>query len=335
MSPRCRLFPALVAALALAIVPSASAAVGGFEGGDGNQDPATTCATALDWACLTAEQYGAAADTAGPNDLMFASSKRLDQPDNWAFTTGTVSPGKADIQGIWVSSPSTGASNFLDLAFKLAGGGSVFLGFELNQSTDAFTNAAGATVTCRHDGDLLVQYDAGTPSYGLWRWTVTPGGPVACPGWTGSFVSKGTLAAGNAELAVNTGDIPNSFPGFPATFTTGTFGEAALDLNALADATGSTACTFVKRIQVTTRTSGSFDSSSPLADFLQNDDVLAAACSTSAPQPTTAPTITSPAVTPAPCTTAGGSVAFSGTGQKAAAPDQPFNVILVEGTTIV
>src|SRR4051812_12712545 len=65
---RTRLFlPTLVGVLALAFIPSASAAVGGFEGGDGDQD-SSNCATTIDWACLGAGDYRAVPDIAPPGD---------------------------------------------------------------------------------------------------------------------------------------------------------------------------------------------------------------------------------------------------------------------------
>ena len=306
---------ALLAALLLALagVSSASANVGGFEGADGDQ--ASACTTSIDWACLAspAGLYDAVADAPAPQDDIFVSGSKEGDPDNWGLTTGTASS-KSDVEAAWSAGSSLNDADVLELGFKIASGGSdTFIGFELNQDAQPYVNKTGASVTCRRDGDLLLSYAIGggsalTPSVA--RWHVSPGGPAACPGSNGSFQTIDAGAA--AELGLNGAAIANTVPvgRFTAgsTFPAGTFGEAAVNLDALAPVNG---CVYFNRLQVSSRTSSS--TSATLVDLLPATRLVAAACHRDPAGETSPPALTAAAVTS--CTAAGGVVGLAGTGE--------------------
>ena len=310
--PRLPFIALLATLLLLAGVSAASANVGGFEGADGDQ--ASACTVSIDWACLSSAPglYDGVADAAAPHDDIFTSGSKEGDPDHWGVTTGTASS-KSDVEAAWSAGSSLEDSDVLELAFKVASGGSdTFVGFELNQDPQPYVNATGASVTCRHDGDLLLSYAIGggshlTPSVA--RWHVAPGGPAACPGSNGSFQTIDPGAA--AELGLNSASITNTLAvgRFPAgsAFPTGTFGEAAVNLDALAPVAG---CVYFNRLQVSSRTSAS--ASATLVDLLPATRLVAAACHRDAAGQTAPPTLTAATTS---CTAAGGVVGLGGTGE--------------------
>jgi hypothetical protein len=319
--PRFVLLALAAALLVLATASIAAANVGGFEGADGDQ--ASGCGASIDWACLStpAGLYDGVSDSISPNDDVFVSSSKEDSPDQWKLANGSASSAKSDIEAAWSAGASTSDAHVLELAFKVAGSGSsAFIGFELNQNRQPYSNANGASVVCRRAGDLLISYGIGggaanlTPS--VLRWVVDAGGPVACPGSKGHFADAG-LAAADGELGLNSSPVVNTLPvdRFPAgsSFGVGTFGEAAVNLDALAPADG---CTYFNRLQVTSRTSAS--TSSTLDDVLPATRLVAAACH-QAPAGdgggTTAPALSADPA--ASCGASGGIVAFTGTGDAA------------------
>lgn len=307
-------FTALLAALLLVLagVSTASANVGGFEGSDGDQ--ASACTASIDWACLAspAGLYDAVADASAPQDDIFTSGSKGGDPDHWGLTTGTASS-KSDVEAAWSAGSSLTDADVLELGFKVASGGSdTFIGFELNQDAQPYVNATGASVTCRRDGDLLLSYAIGggsslTPSVA--RWHVSPGGPAACPGSNGSFQTID--ASGAAELGLNGAAITNTLPvgrfTAGASFPAGTFGEAAVNLDAIAPVNG---CVYFNRLQVSSRTSSS--ASSTLVDLLPATRLVAAACHRDPAGETAPPALTT--ATPS-CTSAGGVVGLGGTGE--------------------
>jgi hypothetical protein len=107
-----------------------------------------------------------------------------------------------------------------------------YLGLELNQSRATWTNAKGASIPCRTDGDVLVSYAVrNPPEIKLYEWEGT--GPEACrDGAYGSWNPASTPAAAG-EAALNlTRTIDNVLAPetLGTTFAPGRFGEAALDL---------------------------------------------------------------------------------------------------------
>lgn len=280
-----RLLAAITAGMLAWAVPAAQANVGSFEGGDGDQT-ATSCATALDWQCLLPSQYVAAVDASAPTDDVFASGNKDNQPDSWLIGPGTVGTPKADLKAAWSYSsfdPTTG-TNYLDLAFNRAsGGGDSYVAFELNQSSAKYTNSAGTAIVCRTNGDVAVSFDispSSAVSVNIYKWMWDAGVTPCTTGATGSFSSPVTLAGG-AEQALNGAPIVNylSTDAVGTSFTTGTFGEAAVNLSALANAISPSAtCEFFNDMQVSTRSSASITSS--MEDFVDAGNLAARACQT-------------------------------------------------------
>jgi hypothetical protein len=282
---RARIWATLALALALVagLVAAAYANVGGFEGGDGDQ-VAANCAAALDWQCLSASQYVAAIDGTAPNDDVFLGSNKEDNLDGWVIGTGSA-PSKADLQAAWSYSSvdASHANNFLDLGFKrVSGSGDSYLAFELNQSAAKYVNSAGTSITCRTNGDVIISYEI-SPSSAVavnlykWQWT---GGTPCTKGASGSFTGPFTLG-NQAELAINSGTIANylSTGAVGTSFPTGTFGEAAINLTALADSVASASsppCEFFNHLQVTSRSAVSI--SSTMEDYLDSGPIAARAC---------------------------------------------------------
>jgi hypothetical protein len=271
---------ALGCALAFTGGSAHAATVGGFEGGDGDQ--VATCADgARDWQCLTGAELLTAPDASLSGDDVFAAGKE-EQPSSWVLGSGSV-PDKTDFQAVWTNvTGAPGGHTYMNLAFKrVSGNGDTYLGVELNQSRARFTNAVGSSVPCRRDGDVLISYLAGSsPSVTLYRWDGTSG-PAECPdGGDGTWVSPVTTTGALAK--VNLAPVANmlSVGTLGASFDTQTFGEAALDLTAVADAVQypTVACEYFRQVTVKSRTSSSIQSS--LADFVHGQDVVARSCET-------------------------------------------------------
>lgn len=282
---------ALLLAL-VGLVVSAQANVGGFEGADGDQ-AAANCATALDWQCLTLPppnpqyEFVSALDPQGSDDLAFIGSNKEQDIDSWDIGPGSVPPAKADVQGAW-SYSSTDAShttNYLDLAFNRASGsGDSYLAFELNQSSAKYVNSAGSSVTCRTNGDVVIEYDISNNAplpLNIYKWQWTSGTPCTA-GASGSFSAPVTLPAADAEVSINaSGPITNylSTAGLGNTFATSTFGEAAVNLTSLANAIHPSAtCEFFNHMQMTSRSSQAITST--MEDYLDGGPVVARACQT-------------------------------------------------------
>jgi hypothetical protein len=241
--------------------------------------------------------------SSGAPDNAFINSKE-DEPGNWTLGTAGA-PDKADIVGAW-STATVAADHvaYLDLAFhRLSASGNTFVGFELNQSRDTFTNAAGSVVPCRKSGDVLISYEIGSGTViKVFRWDTTTSDPVvtACAS-TGTFTEL-TLAAGGAEASLNSARIASFLPpGGGSQLEAGTFGEAAVNLQSLADKVNGPTdapCKFFRRMSVNTRSSSALDSS--LQDWVPGLDVVARACETppggggGGDTPPAAPSITAP-----------------------------------------
>jgi hypothetical protein len=275
---------AALAALAFA-APAAQANVGGFAGGDGTQT-AGGCSSVLDWSCLSPSQMSTTIDPAAPNDNIFVGSNKENDIDNWTLGLGTVSPQKADVQGVWSYSftdPSR-SHNYLALAFKrLAGMGDSYVALELNQKNTKYVNTAGSSITCRTDGDVVITFQISpstTTPVNIYKWS-SSGAPCAA-GAGGSFSSAVPMSSG-AELALNGSAVTNylSTNVFGTSFPADTFGEAAVDLTALANAVSpGAACEFFNHMQVTTRNSTTASFSSDMADYVDGGAIAARACGT-------------------------------------------------------
>jgi hypothetical protein len=332
---------AIAAVAALAFAAPAQAAVGGFSASDGSElATGTDCITQLDWQCLTASQLVTSLD--GSDNIAFSSGKE-DQPDGWNLSGGSVGASKAAFDANWSYSYTDPAftTNYMAVAFhRLSGSGSSFLGFELNQSNATYVNSVGSTVTCRTNGDVLISFElgtVGTPKISMYKWTWNPGQTPCTPGAAGSFSTPVTLGSADAEAAVNSGSIVNylSTSALGASFDAGTFGEAAVNLTALANAIQPTAtCEYFNHLQLTSRSSQSVSSS--MQDFVDGGAISARACESPGGGSgggsgggtcTTAPQVA--IVSPADGSTlSSNTVTVNGTSDQA-------NVELVDGTTVV
>ena len=275
---KCILATALVLAFA---VPVALANVGGFAGGDGTQ-VAGDCSTAIDWQCLSPSQFVSTLDPSGAGDVVFGGGEKEDSPDQWTFTPGSATA-KSDTLGAWSYSFTnpTHDTNYLALAFNRGGTGDSFFGFELNQSATPMVNSAGTSVVCPATGDVIVSFEipgSGSVALHVYKWSWTSGTPCMT-GSTGSFTAL-SLPAGSAELAINQSSSISNFLSTDVLGTslpTGTFGEAAVNLTAIANAVAPAAgCEFFNHVQVTSRSSSTI--TSQLQDFVDGGAVAARAC---------------------------------------------------------
>jgi hypothetical protein len=270
--------------LFFALAAPSPAAVNGFEGGDGDQ----VCGAGLDWACLPASvAVASATDPTGGGDDVFSGGKETD-PGDWTFATGGTGD-KTDIGAVWSAAVETPSNAYLYLAFSRAKGeGNAFFSFELNQLHTSWTNAHGATVPCRTDGDVLVSYEIPSTTVDpvgikLYRWNGS-GGPATCPdGSTGAWLAGGG-AASIREGDINDGAIANGLPGAPASLGDATFGEAAIDLDGVVTEVGiARPCEYFTRLQAHSRSSVSL--SSNLGDYVDGGAIKVAACKNPGPGP--------------------------------------------------
>lgn len=294
----------LLTTLLALLVPAtaAHATVNGFDGLDGDQTG--DCSAAItDWQCLDGNEIVSVADGgAGAGDDTFTNSKE-EEPGGWTIGSAGA-PDKADILDAW-STATIAADHVahLNLGFhRLSASGNTFVGFELNQSRDTFTNAVLSVVPCRKDGDVLISYELGSSTLiNVFRWTTTDWDSVATDCAAKGKFDPVTLAAGGAEASLNSAGITNFLPtgGGLSSFLTGTFGEAAVNLQSLADAVNGPTdapCKFFRRMSVNTRSSSALDAS--LQDWVSGLDVIARACETpgggGGSTPPAAPAVTAP-----------------------------------------
>jgi len=280
--------PVVWAGQATAALPTGPTPLAGssFQGGDGNQDDASPY---VDWQGFQAA--GRVVHSPDPNeaDSAFAGGTKEDEPGAWHFTTesGGVNPGKANILDAW-SAADQPRSTFLYLGFtRQEGSGDTFVAFELNQDARLWKNARGATIACRRTGDVLVVVNAHGNGTGvdmvLEQWTTTATDAATGCATEGRLTEVATLAAGDAQGAVNAGPITSRLPGFSAPGTTITearlFGEAALNLTGLMREAFGDACFAFSSIWMHSRSSES--ESSQLQDYLAPQPLAVRTCAAS------------------------------------------------------
>lgn len=277
---------ALVVSAVSLVATSALANLSGstFEGNDGNLVVNTSGNT--DWANVSGLNTGID-KASGSTDNSFGQGTK---EDNAAATvvTGSIPPNKNDLTRFYEAS-ELGASNghtYLYLGWeRLVNIGNANLDFEINQkATSGFTSSTtGAVTLTRTEGDILVTYDfggSGTPTLGLNFWLTSGNGHTASdcfsanslPCW-GNHESLG----GNAEGAVNTGDVTDPLQSPAATLTKGLFGEAAVDLTAAGVFPEGTCKAFGSAF-VKSRSSSSF--TAELKDFIAPISVNISNCGT-------------------------------------------------------
>jgi hypothetical protein len=231
---------AVLAVVTLGLAGAASANLPGstFEGNDGNLVVNTPGNT--DWANVAGLNSGID-NPSGSGDNAFGQGAK---EDNAAVTVvdGSIPPNKNDLTRFYEASElAANNHNYLYLGWeRTVNIGNANLDFEINQNkTAGFTGTTTGPVTLnRTAGDLLVTYDfsgSGTPTLGLNFWLTAAAGNTAgqcfssnaLPCW-GKHVNLG----GNAEGAVNTGNVIDPLQNPAATLSAGLFGETAIDLTA-------------------------------------------------------------------------------------------------------
>jgi protocatechuate 3,4-dioxygenase beta subunit len=275
----------LAATLALALAPLRASAAplpgSSYDSGDGNQDDGFN----LDW--QNAFTTARAVESADPNgtDTCFVGGTKENTPNQWAFNSspGGCTPGKSNVRAAWANAESAGTTSFSHFAFwRNDVTGNSFLTFELNQTASTWTNAAGTTIPCRTNGDLLLSFESGGGSAlvtAVYKWAGDGSGPPACPnGASGAFASSGLVSAANYQGSMNVGAMFNYLN--PAThgasFPSNSFGEAAINLPAVLQGMGQNPCFGYLQMQVHTRSSSSI--SSALIDYVAPVPVYIQSC---------------------------------------------------------
>lgn len=219
-------------------LPAAALGTSSFNALDGNltDDGAET-----DW-CTPAPNLVPGYDSpSGSSDTSFSSNNNKEDSDIPTLANGTIPNNKDDLLREYVASETIGSDLYVYLAWIRADAtGTSTIDFEFNQSDVVSSN--GATKV-RTDGDLLVTFDfqANPGSQGgydvdldLWTWssgTADQPDPTSNPVNTGKWINPIDLDdALLAEGSVNSGDVTDCVNG-DVTLTTGTFGEAVLNLS--------------------------------------------------------------------------------------------------------
>ena len=244
-----RAFPVLLAFLINLVIgplaplaqtsPVAALSGTSFNATDGNL--VDNGALETDW-CTPAPNRDEGFDTlSGATDTSFSSSNNKEDSDVPTLSLGTIPNNKDDLLREYVASETINGDLFVYLAWIRADStGTSTIDFEFNQSDQVSSN--GVT-KIRTDGDLLVTFDfqANPGSQGgysvnleLRTWssgTNDQPDPTSTPPNKGQWINVVDLdASGLAEGSVNGSDVTDCVSG-DVTLTTGTFGEAALNLS--------------------------------------------------------------------------------------------------------
>jgi Prealbumin-like fold domain len=257
-----------------------------FQAGDGDQDAESVDCTDdgednpidyNDWETFAAQTT--VADDPNANDTAFEGGDKETEPGAWGFTAedGGVNPNKDNLLAAFATTEQSlsGLKQYLYFAFhREAQTGNTYLTFELNQLKKTWTNANGAVITCRTDGDLLISYEVdsgGSPPnvhIRVYQWTTTVAGDVNQDGDNtdpedicGAVGTLTLIEPGpDSQGAVNAADITN-YLGGPSTFAEGEFGEAGINLtNAFPAFISSGPCRPSGQISMHSRSSVSIDS---------------------------------------------------------------------------
>jgi hypothetical protein len=280
------LLAAVCAGVALAAtLPHGSAPLPGstFQGGDGNQDDQVPY---VDWQGF--EGDGRVAHSPDPNeaDSAFVGGSKEDEPGEWDLTTepGGVNPAKDNILDAWSGVDQPAADTFLYLAFtREAAGGTTYGAFELNQDARLWNNGR-AEIPCRRTGDVLVVFAAHGHEIEmrLQQWTTTATNAATGCATHGRLTTMTSVAAADAQGAVNTALITSRLPGHFApggTVAAGLFGEAALDLSALIERAFGDRCFNFASIWMHSRSS--LSETSNLQDYVAPRALVVRTCSAS------------------------------------------------------
>jgi hypothetical protein len=288
--------PPVLAALVIAVLATAAAPAAAetlsptptpldgsnFQGGDGDQEPA---APYTDWAPFQTAGRVTRAPDDNTQDTVFTGGGEL-TPNTWTLGTegGGVTPAQSNILDVYASVDAVGADTFLYLAFTRAKGtGTSFQTFELNRANRLWRNAAGATIPCRMDGDVLISFEPhgndDTTDVEVRRWRTATTDPGSGCDRSGTLSGAVRLSVSTTiQGAANSGTIPNSLPGLVgASIPARQFGEVAIDLGDLFNGLFDTPCGVFTSFWMHSRASDSV--SSDLKDFVAPQAIDARRCS--------------------------------------------------------
>jgi hypothetical protein len=279
-------------ALILAISASAAAIsdAAGFQGDDGNLDPAIGApASGIDWNSFapvtwTGDSPSRVADKTfsgwefkgledaqnDSNDSVFAGGVKQD--DNCASVkSGPKPPNKDDLKRAYVASAVVGGKTYVALAWERipqnTTSSSAHVGFEFNQGSTACDSTGLVHRSAANGGDLLIVYDfeggSALPVLKLLRWKTTGTCEQTNKAATaaGCWVFEQDLTgAGNAEARVNVADAADAIhPDAPPSDTLASqeFGEAIVDLTGAGVFPASpTSCFTLGKVFAVSRSSG-------------------------------------------------------------------------------
>jgi hypothetical protein len=218
----------------------------------------------------------------GGGDDSFGQGTKEDTA-NPTIVSGAIPPNKSDLKKFGVFTETAGTGKFLELFWSRVQNpsGTTNMDFELNQkfcdptatpTTNCANNGSGVTpeTPLRTTGDKLITYD------------LSKGGTVptiSIRTWSGSAWGSPTVisgAGGNAIGSVNTTTIPATETGEMGSQDPFTFGEAAINFNALFPP-GSGCGTFGSAY-LKSRSSDSFQAE--LKDFIAPEQVAISNCTT-------------------------------------------------------
>jgi hypothetical protein len=217
--------------------PPASLAGSCFAAGDGNQLDGP--GDLVDWQSTPVTAIG---DGPKGNDTKFAGGDKELEPGSWDFITGNNTP-KDDLLEGWTNF----SSSFLYASFvRFKQEGDTFLAFELNQLGAGPRTSGGIPVPHRSTGDVLITYDISTTNetalIGMCTWS----GDENSGHWlkldgtavTSSHKKCTHLDPDTSPAAMGTMNwhqsITNFLPDYGSPIGAGQFGEAAVNLGALA-----------------------------------------------------------------------------------------------------
>ena len=262
-----------------------------FEGGDGNQvvnnvppDDDNT-----DWETLTGVR---SFPDPQEDDNIFTEGSKITEPGGWALgeaggANGST-PGKDNILDAYTRlDEAANGDLYVYLAFtRFANNGTTYLGFELNQSPDLWTNAEGAEIVCRQTGDIIVAAisNGNQIELQLETWTTTEEDPDTGCATEGTLTVFDDFEVDEAQGHMNILEIENFLDtdfdwGADGEIDERKFGEAALNLTALIEGALGSQCFSFGTVWMHTRSSDAIDSN--LDDYITPESLLLRNCTAS------------------------------------------------------
>jgi hypothetical protein len=201
-----------------------------FDAGDGNLilDPVSE----TDWASFPDASTRKADQPSGQNDDSFGQGTAENDPVP-SIVSGSIPPNKSDLTNFYVASEKTGSTTFMYLAWSRVQdpSGTTNMDFELNQSS---TLSSNGVTPVRSVGDILIKYDlsngGSNPVLGWHRWITTsnPGADCEAGNRSPCWDKVHAIAGSAFEASINNSGAVDNLRG--GTYSTRTFGEAAIDM---------------------------------------------------------------------------------------------------------